>query len=448
MMTSEQPQSLLILGNGADLYQKYPYTYQDFFKNQYSQLCEPNSLNIKKEFHDILNQVVTYFVRNADFVRNIKDLTSEQEGLAEQLSNDIQEKMEGYPYAFCKFSILDLIFLDPKLITDNTRISNLPDENSNWTDIESVIRICSQNLDKSVPNDDFVIAFTALSKTLQVINCDDDKKTSLIELLMAPEANETELINASFECKSNPATLYDSINDIEAKFMLYLNENPKVKYNERGDVQQKRARLKNVFPANPNKTTVLNFNYTNLDFDYSDSGFDQSSSTIHPHGSLNAKRIIFGINSTNNGNPLSSKNTGFQLTKTFRGLLERAVNSSDAIVTLPTEMEEIIFFGHSLNESDYDYFYSIFDAYNLYSSRVRLTFYYALHGDVDPSKDGEKDADYELRCKQQIQDEQVFPITKLINSYGESMNNSDHGNNLLHRLLLEGRIRVLNIDTV
>lgn len=31
---------------------------------------------------------------------------------------------------------------------------------------------------------------------------------------------------------------------------------------------------------------------------------------------------------------------------------------------------------------------------------------------------------------------------KLLNSYGETLDNKDHGNNLIHKLLIEGRLSI------
>ncbi|GGD04270.1 hypothetical protein GCM10011573_37260 [Enterococcus wangshanyuanii] len=94
---------------------------------------------------------------------------------------------------------------------------------------------------------------------------------------------------------------------------------------------------------------------------------------------------------------------------------------------MPKNIEQIIFFGHSLSVADYSYFQSIFDYYNIYDSDVDLIFYY-----VNYSKN-------------------AFPqcleaITKLIKRYGETLDNKDHGKNLLHKLSLECRLKVKEIQ--
>ena len=83
----------------------------------------------------------------------------------------------------------------------------------------------------------------------------------------------------------------------------------------------------------------------------------------------------------------------------------------------------IKFYGHSLNEADYSYFQSIFDYYNLYgNARVALVFYYSKGF------------------------EQTDSIYRLINTYGTTLPNKAQGKNLMHKLLLENRLKIIEID--
>lgn len=89
------------------------------------------------------------------------------------------------------------------------------------------------------------------------------------------------------------------------------------------------------------------------------------------------------------------------------------------------------FFGHSLNEADYSYFQSLFDTVDLYGGETRLVFYYMPHGgDSFDAACG--------RSKKSIMD----GVVKLLTKYGETLDNADHGKNLIHKLLLEGRLAV------
>lgn len=92
------------------------------------------------------------------------------------------------------------------------------------------------------------------------------------------------------------------------------------------------------------------------------------------------------------------------------------------------------FYGHSLNSADYAYFQSIFDKVDLYGSNVELYFYYG---------DFEKD-------NSENQSKFMDRIYKLIGTYGQNTfkNTSEiKGKNLLHKLLLEGRIKTRYVST-
>lgn len=83
---------------------------------------------------------------------------------------------------------------------------------------------------------------------------------------------------------------------------------------------------------------------------------------------------------------------------------------------------EIKFYGHSLSEADYSYFQSIFDYYDLYeNTNVSLTFYYS--------------EGYE----------QNDAIYGLISEYGKTLTNKEQGKNLIHKLLLENRLKIEKI---
>ena len=94
----------------------------------------------------------------------------------------------------------------------------------------------------------------------------------------------------------------------------------------------------------------------------------------------------------------------------------------------------IKFFGHSLDFADYSYFQAIFDEVDLYESDTRLIFYYN-----ENRRNGEKGNKGEKRG---VKEEMFREVNHLIAGYGESLDNKDHGRNLLHKLLLEGRLTI------
>ena len=90
----------------------------------------------------------------------------------------------------------------------------------------------------------------------------------------------------------------------------------------------------------------------------------------------------------------------------------------------------IKFYGHSLGDADYSYFQAIFDEVNLYESNTRLIFYY------------NKNRQNTTLQEKAVQEEMFEKVNRLITAYGTTLDNEDHGRNLLHKLLLEGRLTI------
>ncbi len=63
---------------------------------------------------------------------------------------------------------------------------------------------------------------------------------------------------------------------------------------------------------------------------------------------------------------------------------------------------------------------------NLYGSHVRLLFF---HGD------------YSITARA----ETYQRVLNLLSAYGETMDNEDHGKNLIHKLILEGRLSIVRL---
>ncbi|CAJ1227598.1 AbiH family protein [Lactiplantibacillus xiangfangensis] len=437
---------LLVLGNGSDLYQGYPYSYSDFFRDRYTPLFLEDGTTIRDNIYQLLLKVVNFFYDAYDGKHSF-GITIEQDSppfdvLKTLASKNLNTEIEAFFSKFSpvfnsnNFSLLDLIFLYPDLISSIPNISqNLNKKQVNWSDIESVIALCSSSLDNASETQ-FHQKFASTVKALTVLqNSNSSTRINLIEQLDTSKIGDEHTQKKDFHIDMLHQVLLDSVNRIEERFQEYLLEHPATGTSDYPSNHKKEI-MHNVLPTDSFTTTVLNFNYTN---------FNEHIPTIHPHGSLEYRNIIFGINSTVQGKNISTEFGSFQLTKTYRGLLNQTLYPDSARISLPKNVNEIIFFGHSLNTSDYDYFYSIFDSYNLYDSNLKLTFYYALHGNaVQPGFINT--LDLKKIQNQQIQTEQVAPVAKLINQYGNSLQVSEHGTNLMHRLLLEQRIKILNIE--
>lgn len=108
-----------------------------------------------------------------------------------------------------------------------------------------------------------------------------------------------------------------------------------------------------------------------------------------------------------------------------------AKNYTKIILPDKEEVKEIAFFGHSLSEFDYSYFQTIFDHYEIYNSSVSLVFYYQPYGEKSSA-----DMEFELATS----------ISKMLHAYSPSIDNEKKGRNLMHKLLLEKRLIMSELD--
>ena len=167
--------------------------------------------------------------------------------------------------------------------------------------------------------------------------------------------------------------------------------------------------------------SVLSFNYTGLREMERDNKND-AIPYVNIHGRL-GEGIIFGID----GKGMMTNANVAPFTKTYRLM---AKGGPQHYEVLPGNVDLIKFFGHSLAAADYSYFQAIFDAVNLYDGDTCLVFYYRPYGGK---------SDLEVRT------DMMNRVTGLLSTYGETLDNVDHGNNLIHRLLLEGRLSIEKI---
>ena len=197
--------------------------------------------------------------------------------------------------------------------------------------------------------------------------------------------------------------------------------------------EENKNRLINIFRTTCRKK-IINFNYSiflqNLIDRYKDIAFSEIEiarriksieSIVNIHGDF--KNPIFGIDSHNSEEQFQN------FTKTSRILNNDTVGNFE--LPKPEKLGTINFFGHSLSEADYSYFQSLFDYYDIYSSNIKLNFMYSEYDKNDLT-----------RAKRETHNN----VVKLMNNYGEKLENKDKGKNLLHKLLIENRIKLINVD--
>ena len=196
---------------------------------------------------------------------------------------------------------------------------------------------------------------------------------------------------------------------------------------------ESKNRLINIFRTTCRKK-IINFNYNiflqDLIDRYKDIAFSEIEiarrikpieSIVNIHGDF--KNPIFGIDS------LNSEEQFQNFTKTSRILNNDTVGNFE--LPKPEKLGTINFFGHSLSEADYSYFQSLFDYYDIYSSNIKLNFMYSEYDKNDLT-----------RAKRETHNN----VVKLMKNYGEKLENKDKGKNLLHKLLIENRIKLINVD--
>ena len=176
---------------------------------------------------------------------------------------------------------------------------------------------------------------------------------------------------------------------------------------------------------------ILNFNYTIPNSFFRGETIGLIDHYVNIHGNLYGECII-GIDSTGRMDDVNVA----QFTKTFR-VMEMGPSVDKGFVyggpgAVASQTTALIkLFGHSLSEADYSYFQSLFDTVDLYGGETRLIFYYSPHGAED----------YESAClasKKSV----MAKVINLLSTYGQTLTNADHGKNLIHKLLLEGRLVV------
>ena len=196
---------------------------------------------------------------------------------------------------------------------------------------------------------------------------------------------------------------------------------------------ESKNRLINIFRTTCRKK-IINFNYSiflqDLIDRYKDIAFSEIEiarriksieSIVNIHGDF--KNPIFGIDSHNSEEQFQN------FTKTSRILNNDTIENFE--LPKPEKLGTINFFGHSLSKADYSYFQSLFDYYDIYSSNIKLNFMYSEYDKNDLT-----------RAKRETHNN----VVKLMKNYGEKLENKDNGKNLLHKLLIENRIKLINVD--
>lgn len=227
--------------------------------------------------------------------------------------------------------------------------------------------------------------------------------------------------------------LMSELHNLEKDFQAYLiQETEREEYKSKAENFLQTIVIEGGYPSS---YSVFSFNYTN-----SCSGnLGTQVAFRNVHGALNQNsnesKIIFGIDNISSDS--RAEDIGYRFTKSYRTMrlyteLENDIAFGDRIDNIFAQNIKVIkFYGHSLARADYSYFQYIFDMYDLYNSDVKLIFYYSK---------------IEGRTVEEARQEQYRNITKLIEQYGETLDNKAHGRNLLTRLIQTGRLKIVGLE--
>lgn len=434
-MNVKSSEQLIILGNGFDIASTLPSTYNQYFKS-------------REEVVYDLDEIQDIFFHDNPNVKSVFDILSKINEMIENKSS--QNKDDDYFLIYKKIQQLkklyDLSFWEISSVVGRRTLDD-------WNGIEKSIEdfIKKFNKDYVNVNDDFKMMKRVISDFGSLhpegvsfdfkTNHDDKDKTSefyifVIACILKAKYNTKNLFDAIRKFDTFQSFFMDELNDFESRFVKYIKYvSEDKKYLNQRDLLFKQISSDGTDEKdgiyNKSMCKLLSFNYT----DYS----SLSNNVNNIHGSVNDNHIIFGIDSIylskNDKNPQKNIIKLVPFTKTYRLLELETDYTVNSVLT--NDIKLIKFFGHSLSHADYSYFQSIFDYYDVYSNNIKLIFYFALH-------DGQSDTEKQIIKSKR---KQISKVYNLMEDYGKTMDNADHGKNLLHKLIMEGRLSIRRVKS-
>ncbi len=378
---------MVILGNGFDLGGELPTKYEDYFEY--------------------------YKVNNKELLRVVKELYNSPVMNTDSISQFVNQFVNKKAP-----SIWNLYFWD---LEENQKQNN---ENLKWSDVEKQIdNLIKKNHIITFMNDtdqqyDNIKKYSHVFMT-KVNNC-QDKFRFICDCIL--------IKRHIMICKSDYLSILKrELVLFEENFREYI-----AKISETYIVGSKTYR-DNFFKVTNNRETdffVLNFNYT----DFSSKQQKESVLITRDKKEINVEqmnvhgvyysKIIFGIDQTD-----QNDENFYPFTKTYRKM-ELYNEIPVTKMPEPQDIDEIIIYGHSLSKADYSYFHSIFDYYDIYYSGIIVSFAYSL---------------YDEDRVEELKNDHVQNVMKLLRYYGNKMFDRERGKNLVHKMLLENRLRIREV---
>lgn len=411
---------LLILGNGFDLHCGLKSSYADFFRST------------------ILDTIAERF--------DIQQMKADVSGFWESLLFEYYKKSGKDNYDWCDIETIIkdallyivtrindfVVYASRNIECDNVQINtieNMKNPIKNFL-CNNCVAICCSLLRMKTYSSDKVCSLLLDHLVLELHMFERRFCKYLKNNIVNPD-NEQELNKSYIIQAMNLLSILTGFSDTQYESMDDIIETNAEEYFEQTSPSMYQSAWRDVHTLSKefdklHSVSILSFNYTSL-FDILRVESPCLYNNVHGKLCMNACanhcascNIILGIDDT----VIQSQDNDpglYKFSKTYRKMLTSNVGTP-VLPSKDNQLIEIKFYGHSLNEADYSYFQSIFDYYNLYeNNNVRLIFYYSKGFD---------------------QTEKVY---QLINTYGKTLSNKDQGKNLTHKLLLENRLKIVEI---
>lgn len=414
---------LAVIGNGFDLHLNITSSFKDFLK---SDIVQENSIfgeNIKLKYKQ-LDRISNLLI--SDNEREYKEQISyliESHLIFNQINPYQNTKIiPESNYWCCYFKYLSS-FPNFTNNQDQFSISSSQIHLENWADIEFQIQYLLEN-SKQIFNTFDVLQkldkkYGYTNEQSEIKSASDKLYESLTNGNVISYKNALNLIHLQLAIKTGwnfrEQSIYDylfsELIKLENIFKDYLKKILPDDY----DVKAKKLAL-NITESE--EFNLFNFNYTTF-YDSKDTTKTNIHSTLgdddHP---------IFGISTNSLSGKKNYDEPYYKFTKTFR--IMTLSNSNALKVTLPENIDEVIFYGHSLSSIDYIYLKTILDKYinELDNMKIKFTFKYSNYED-----NGEF---------HNMEQAQIISIFKLFNIF-DSENTSK---STFQKLLLEHRINI------
>ncbi|MFA9468147.1 AbiH family protein [Streptococcus sp. E24BD] len=436
-------EELFIIGNGFDLQCGLGTTYENFLKYTFSKLDSNISDSINydtfnlDEFSDKVSESIKY-----------TDLHVKNWGELSRL--DYYNRYDYYP----KLNIWYHIFLYEKMV-----------KNINWSSVESILATYLQDYrmidyisslivnNKSKP--------TYKSKRISIPIPSNSKAGILAKIafiIVRKKLNDLvlpnhfayeklqEIYNKPDEVDLNhikewvTQVLLHELNELEydfQRFVAFQKQNMDHEYGERVNALLRKMLDPHVdlFNIEPRPYYLMSFNYSSIWSEifrpkFSPKLFFDVHGRLPKNEGLKHSTIIFGVDAS----LFDATSFEYRFTKTYRTFKNYSIGFEEAgngrEIYSPT-VKMIKFYGHSLAEADYSYFQQLFDHYNLYQNNdLKLIFYYSV---------------FDKNRREEIEQEQLYSVSRLIEKYGQTMDNKNHGKNLLTRLIQTNRLQLVEL---